>query len=95
MAIYVDDLFTMTPRTEQARRSGNRWCHMVTDSADLEELHRFAERLGLKRAYFQPHATLPHYDLVPSKRALAIRYGAVAISAQELVKKNFEAHKPA
>jgi len=57
-------------------------------------LHLMAVKIGLKRAWFQSHPTLPHYDLTPSKRALAVRYGAIAISAQELARKNFEAHKP-
>lgn len=80
--IYVDELFTMTPRTPQARRCGNQWCHMTTDG-DLEELHRMAERIGLSRSWFQPHPTLPHYDLVPSKRILALRYGAKETTTRE------------
>lgn len=80
--IYVDELFTATPRTEQARRHGTQWCHMTCDG-DLEELHRMAERIGLKRAYFQPQHLLPHYDLTPSKRALAVRYGAQETTVQE------------
>ena len=84
--IYVDELFTATPRTEQARQYGTRWCHLTTDG-DLEELHVFAEKLGMKRAWFQPHATLPHYDLVPSKRALAVRLGAREITTQEILAK--------
>jgi hypothetical protein len=82
--IYVDDLFTATPRTTQARSHGNRWCHLFTDSLDLEELHQFAEKLGLQRAWFQQHPTLPHYDLVPSKRTLAIKYGAKAVTGEEM-----------
>ena len=73
--IYVDKLFNATPRTAQARSHGTQWCHMSCDG-DLEELHRFAERLGLRRSYFQPHRLLPHYDLTPSKRALAVKLGA-------------------
>lgn len=94
MTIYVDPLFTATARTAQARRLGNRWCHLVTDSSDLEELHAFAARLGLVRAWFQPHATLPHYDLTPAKRALAVRLGAVEVDGKTLALLNFEAHRP-
>jgi glycine/D-amino acid oxidase-like deaminating enzyme len=85
MTIYVDELFTMTPRTSQARRFGNRWCHLTTDG-DLEELHKFAEKLGLRRSYFQPHATLAHYDLVPSLRAKAVKLGATEITTAERLK---------
>jgi len=90
--IYVDELFTMEPRTAQARKFGNCWCHMTTDG-DIEELHRFAERLGLKRSYFQPHATLAHYDLIPSKRALAVKFGAKEITMAEKLQKAREQAK--
>ncbi len=84
MVIYVDQIFTATPRTAQARRYGDCWSHMTCDG-DLEELHQFAERLGLRRAYFQPHALLPHYDLTASKRALAVRLGAKETTTLERV----------
>ncbi len=82
MTIFVDELFTMTPRTAQARRFGNEWCHCFTDG-DIEELHQFAEKLGLRRSHFQPHATLAHYDLIPSKRALAVKLGAKEVTTAE------------
>lgn len=87
MAIYVDEIFTATPRTPQARRYGIRWCHMTTDSSDLEELHRFALSIGLKREHFQNHATLPHYDLTPSKRNLAVSKGAIELTSAEILQK--------
>ena len=63
-------------------------CHMWTDSEDMEELHRFAESIGLKRAWFQP-ATKPrsinHYDLTPSKRAAAVAAGAIELDARDAV----------
>ena len=37
--------------------------HMMTDSDDLEELHAFAERIGMSRSKFQDHLTHPHYDV--------------------------------
>jgi hypothetical protein len=90
--IYVDELFTMTPRTLQAQKFGNRWCHLTCDG-NLEELHVFAEKLGLRRSYFQPHATLPHYDLTPAKRAMAVRVGATEITALERLQKEREKYK--
>lgn len=45
---------------------------------DLEELHRFAESIGLRREWYQG-ANFPHYDLVKSKRAQAIRKGAISL----------------
>lgn len=87
--IYVDDLFTATPRTAQARSNGKRWCHMATDGP-LEELHAMAERIGLKRAWFQnDYGTHPHYDLVPSKRTLALTYTneVQTVSTKELIQR--------
>ena len=57
------------------------WSHMVTDGDSFDELHAMAERIGLRREWFQGD----HYDVVPAKRALAIRSGAVAVTARELV----------
>ena len=68
------------------RLPSKRWCHMATDG-DLEELHAMARRLGLRRAWFQAYPTTPHYDLVPSKRALAVRLGACAVSSVELARR--------
>lgn len=46
-----------------------------------------AQVIGLKRAWFQNKRgqNFPHYDLSPSKRAAAIRYGATEIDCRELV----------
>lgn len=51
-------------------------CHML--SKDLDALHRMAEAIGVKRKWFQdkPGRT-PHYDICKSKRAKAVRLGAV------------------
>lgn len=58
---------------------GKTWCHLFTDSSDLEELHAFAKRLGLSRHWFQepPKASWCHYDIPASKRKRAIELGAV------------------
>jgi hypothetical protein len=78
MTIYVDQIKTYPNIKGQAARYGNRWCHMISDTS-VDELHEFAARLGMKRAWFQPAAILLHchYDLVPSRRALAVQLGAV------------------
>ncbi|MBZ0276269.1 MAG: DUF4031 domain-containing protein [Anaerolineae bacterium] len=64
---------------------GNHWCHMACDG-DLRELHEFAERLGLRRGWFQDHRLVPHYDLTPDRRMLALQFGAREISAGDLVR---------
>ena len=66
------------------------WCHMVTDSSP-EELHDFALRLGLRREQFQKHERLPHYDLRPRMREMALALGAEAVSSKELFRRGRQA----
>jgi hypothetical protein len=69
--IYVDDM-----------RDG--WCHMVTDG-DIEELHTFAQGIGLKRSWFQI-TNNPHYDLKGfAKREEAIKNGAKPVTSREMI----------
>ena len=63
--------------------AGREWCHLVADS--LDELHLFAKFLGLKRSWFQAHASLPHYDITVEVRNLAISRGAVAADRRMLI----------
>jgi Protein of unknown function (DUF4031) len=58
----------------------SRWCHLVSD-AGFDELHGFAERLGIPRRRFQGD----HYDLHPALRSRAVALGAVEVSTGELV----------
>ena len=76
MTIYVDKLFTTIRKSSWPY---DKACHMTTDSDDIEELHRFAAHLGLKRAWFQghnPNPALHHYDLTEKKRQRALDLGA-------------------
>lgn len=73
MTIFIDEL-EKYPRemiSLQARKFGRQWCHLWTDG-DIEELHKFAQKIGLKRSWFQDKKNFPHYDLVASKRFYAI-----------------------
>jgi len=87
MSVYVDQLRQIKAKGEQARRvgtrNGHRWCHMWADT--LEELHAMARRIGMKRAWFQDHASLPHYDLTPSRRAKAVSSGAKEVGLREMM----------
>jgi len=76
MTIYVDPLASWGWKL---RGHEVRSCHMFTDSQDLEELHALAERIGLKRAWFQQSARAPHYDLTASRRSQAVLLGAVEV----------------
>lgn len=85
MAVYIDEQRTYHggPVIRGRRRN---WCHLGTDG-DLDELHEFARRLGMKRAWFQGEGgRFPHYDLVMSRRKLAIRLGAIPLRSGAFVK---------
>jgi len=82
VSIIVDELRTYTGR---GRLSG-QWCHMLSDTGDMAELHAFAARLGLKREWLHDDTLAPHYDLRPSKRALALELGAREVSWREFGK---------
>lgn len=66
MAVYVDD--------SRLAWRGKRWCHLVADS--INELHTFADRLGLKREWFQDRTMYPHYDVTVSVKERALALGA-------------------
>ena len=74
MSIYVDRATHPLGRMKMS--------HMLADTVD--ELHKMAEQIGLKREWFQSHGT-PHYDLCQEKRKLAIELGAVVVGRRELV----------
>lgn len=74
MAVYVDNLRPCIPNERW------RWlksCHLIADTE--EELHAFAKKLNLKRAWFQKHRVMPHYDLNYGQRKKAVELGAVGV----------------
>ena len=77
MAVYVDQAIW--------KWQGLRWCHLLAD--DLDELHRFAAGLGIKRTSFQspPKSSAPHYDLTAYERKQAIAKGAIVCNRDQMV----------
>jgi hypothetical protein len=73
MAVYVDD--AVIPWR------GHRWAHLMADT--LDELHAFAQGLGVPRAKFQDKRSGAHYDVPAHLREQALRLGAVAISRHD------------
>lgn len=59
---------------------------MVGPEDRLDELHEFAEAIGLRREWFQNRRGLPHYDLVASMRKKAVSAGATELSCMELIR---------
>lgn len=72
--VYIDQLKPCIPTSIWPY---DKACHLMADS--LEELHEFAARLGLKRAYFQNHSRLPHYALTVGNHYKALKMGAVLV----------------
>jgi hypothetical protein len=59
---------------------GQMWAHLVSD-VSFDELHRFAERLGLPQRSFHRD----HYDLPASRYDDAVAAGAAAVDSREIV----------
>ncbi|WPN29891.1 DUF4031 domain-containing protein [Pseudomonas sp. P5_109] len=75
MAVYVD--------AEEIKWRGREWSHLVADS--LDELHAFADRLGLRRSWFQSKTLYPHYDVTKSVRTRALAMGAHGVDREKIV----------
>ena len=56
------------------------WSHLVSDTC-YDELHDFAELLGVPRRAFQGD----HYDIPADLRDTAIALGAQAVTGRELI----------
>ena len=77
MPVYVDDMRAQFGRMVM--------CHMVADTT--AELLAMADTIGVARRWLQ-HAGTPkeHFDIALSKRALAIKAGAIEVGKAGLVK---------
>jgi hypothetical protein len=91
MTVHVDN-FRCPAKVGHIR---GRWSHLTADTP--AELHDFAARLGLQRAWFQAQCRYGqacpavdgvcahfHYDVTDGKRAEAITLGAQPIDLREL-----------
>jgi hypothetical protein len=81
--VYVDPLMACL---KSQRWQYDRACHLFVDTrTDIDVLHEFASRIGLKRGWFQNRGHLPHYDLNKSKRGQAVRLGAIQLDRHSAV----------
>lgn len=92
MTVMVDELRVWPHARHRCFMKGS--AHLTTDGS-IDELHAFAAKLGLKRSWFQPHWSAPHYDLSPAKHALALELGATFVSAREQARVRIEKRKQA
>jgi hypothetical protein len=65
---------------------GRLWSHLVSDES-LDELHAFADRVGIPRRGFERD----HYDVPEHLYARAVEAGAVPVSSRELVQRLHDA----
>lgn len=70
VTVYVDNM--------RARYRRMIMCHMIADTE--QELHTMAQVIGVARRWYQGD----HYDICLSKRALAVKLGAVQLSRMDL-----------
>ncbi len=79
MTVYVDDM--------EAPFRGMIMCHMIADTTG--ELLGMADKIGVRRKWLQ-YGREPghheHFDIALSKRALAVKAGAVEVTQFELIK---------
>ncbi len=61
---------------------GRRWCHLVSDTS-LEELHRFADAMGIPTRGFHGD----HYDIPEEHRPAIVAAGAVEVESRELLRR--------
>lgn len=87
--VYVDEIVTYDPKqvAPAARRFGTRWSHLTADHE--EDLHAMARAIGVPRSAYQDRSPktgkafippLRHYDLIPPRRAAAIKLGAIPVA---------------
>jgi len=76
--VYID-----SPRPVFFKGRERMTCHCISES--LEELHDFAERLGLPRRIFQDKPGRPHYDLFDEYIDKALQLGARQVRNRELL----------
>lgn len=84
MAVYVDDM--------NAKFGRMIMCHMIADSR--EELLAMADAIEVDRRWLQkPGTAHEHFDVSLSKKALAVKAGAVPITWRQLAEKTMAKRK--
>lgn len=77
MTVYVDDC--------RIPYLGMLMCHMMADSTG--ELVAMARQIGVNPKFIQHAGTpLEHFDVCRSKRAMAVRAGAIEVTSRQMAK---------
>jgi hypothetical protein len=81
MPVYVDNM--------KAAYRRMKMCHMIADTP--EELREMAAKIGVADKWLQDEGTYrEHFDICLSKRALAVKAGAIEITWMQLGNKLVE-----
>lgn len=59
------------------------WRHLVCRPYSVENLHRMAEELGIKRCWFHASSNHKHYD-IPKRRIKEIQERCTLVSPREI-----------
>ncbi len=80
MTVYVDNFNLRADVPNGTHTIRGVWCHMTADTT--EELLAMAKTIGLRSTWIQhPGQWHEHFDVTKTKRALAIKAGAVEVEA--------------
>lgn len=60
--------------------------HLICEPYSIENLHKMAENLNIKRCWFHSGSKYPHYD-IPKRRIQEITSKCEVITTQEILKK--------
>lgn len=87
MTVYVDDMRMEATVMNKGRPVKGTWSHLFADT--IAELEEFARTLGMRPEWQQishnpKRGGLVHYDLVESRRRMAVRLGAKEVSYRDL-----------
>ena len=77
MSVYVDDW--------RAPYRGMLMCHMAADTTP--ELLEMADKIGVARRWIQkPGTRWEHFDVCVSKRDIAVKCGALLVTAEDIAR---------
>jgi hypothetical protein len=78
VSVYVDNMHL----TDMGKFGRMKMCHMLADTT--EELLAMADQVGVHRKWLQyPGTPKEHFDIAMSKRAEAVKAGAVEITMSD------------
>lgn len=83
MPLYINE-----PRYQTKlfrKKNGVKWCQMIGD--DETELKEMGKKLKLRFKQFSLWNGIPHYDLAPFQRELALKEGVIPLGQADFERK--------